>query len=167
MAKTLEGGVSPVPPSLLKRRAQETTMEMRSTEDAELELRRKYLRYIKANSAFVPKIILDEMRPKLDFGLLMYVKYAIEHLIAHARIDPDGAGNYAVEGITDHPAYCVQQAAVDLALFKEFAKTQYPLLNAPVFSDARIAADALLEEFVYYDRDNGEGASGLLLLFWN
>ena len=121
--------------------------------------------YVKTYCAFIPCFIIDEIRLELNLDLLMYVKYAIEHLRTHLR-DPKVGGRRTIAELAAHPAYCVQKAAVDLALFREFAKTQYPLLNAPVFSQStKYARVKLAYEKELYDNEHGEGASGLLLLF--
>lgn len=139
-----------------------------TTIDRHSEIRK----YIKANNAFVPCAIFDEIRPELDLGLLFYVKLAIVHLRSHVQIayrsvkDSELEGSYlGLENITD-PTYSVQQAAVDHALFSIFAITQHPLLNAPVFPKVKRYAEArLAEEKRGYDNEHGKGASDNLVLF--
>ena len=129
------------------------------------ELHEELRQYLKSHSAFLPDAILAELRPELDFDLLYEAREAIRHLRAHVRIDMDDEGNYVAEGIADS-AYGMQQARVNYVLLRDFAKSKKTLLNSEVFWGAeKNAADALLEEFVYYDRDNGEGASDCLPLY--
>ena len=133
--------------------------------DAELVRHEELRKYIKAYDAFIPDDILSEIQPELDFDLLLHVEAAIKHLKAHVRIDPDSAGNYAVENISD-PTYSVQKAAVDHALLCAFAGSRQPMPKFRAFLSAtKHAKVKLARERREYDNEHGDFASNRLHLF--
>lgn len=121
--------------------------------DVLLHLYPEFQQRIEAYSDILPDAILSEIRPELDFGLLLDVADAIEHLLNHVQVGGLGASFRA------EPKYPVQQAAVNYVLLREFAKAKKTLLNPEVFSEAAKEAEgALLIEIEAYCRKYGKGA---------